>query len=227
MSESNGKPVNTPPNAKYHAIRVYRVETKEPRFVRMLSPAYSGIFTHYHQKRSCYCIGEGCRVPTHAIDRTWKGYAAAEMLAQLFPSVWIPVCLEITEHLELDFRGVYQRGQIWELYQEDTGKPRKNLPITGKLHPDAPPDNLRKPFDFVPCLRALYHRDDIDLRHASPLPARVYVEEVTGNLPLVLTRDKVESLPDNFSFAEDSARRQKEAAESKKSPAERKKERGY
>lgn len=222
--QSNGQS-----NFKYHAIRVYRYDVKEnrPRFVRMLSPDYKGIFTHYYQKRSLYCIGEGCRVQNHNIDRTWKGYVAAELLDLGEKGIWFPIALEITENLELDLRGVYQRGQLWEIYAQDLGKPRKNPPITAKLHADAAPDNLRKPFDIVPCLRALYHRDVVDLKHPSPLPARVYVEETESPLPEVLQREKSERADPSFSFAEEAARRAKAAAQEKKSPAEKKKERGY
>lgn len=210
----------------FHAIRVHRIDTTGGQFVRMLAPDYKGLFTHFHQKRSHYCIGEGCRIPTHSSDRTWKGYVPAELLLRLGKPVWVPICLEITEYLELDFRDVYERGQLWELYKVDEGRGKHN-PVTGRLHQDAPPPNLRAPFDILPCLRALYHRDAIDLRHPSPLPPRVYLPEVEGELPEVLRTPEQAEEGNRETFGEMRARRAREQAASKKSPAQEKKERGY
>ena len=103
----------------FHAVRVHRIDGNTSQFVRMLSTDYKGLFTHYYQKRSHYCVGETCRIPTHASDRVWKGYVPAELLLQGKRPVWVPICLEISENLELDFRGVYERGQLWELFKTD------------------------------------------------------------------------------------------------------------
>lgn len=216
----------SPPASALRVIRVYRVEGNDPVFVRMLSPSYQGIFTHYYQKRSHYCAGDACRVANHQSDRTWKGYAAAEILLAAKTPVWLPICLEITEYLELDLRGVYERGQLWELYRSDLGKSKKS-PVTGKLHGDAPPANLRKPFDVVPCLRALYHRDNVDMKHPSPLPPRVYAEEVAGELPEVLRPKPRDMAPPDQSMAEEFRKRQSAFASGKTSPSDTKKAKGY
>ena len=212
--------------ANYHAIRVHRIETTAGQFIRMLSPDYKGIFTHFYQKRSHYCTGETCRIATHASDRTWKGYAAAELLIRAPKPVWVPICLEITEYLELDFRGIYQRGQLWELYKQDDGKGKKAA-ITGRLHPDPAPESLRKPFDIIPCLRALYHRDVVELKHASPLPPRVYLEEVEGELPAVLRQPAQGEEIDKRTTAEAFADYQRQKAQQQRSPTEERKKKGY
>jgi hypothetical protein len=212
--------------ANFHAVRVHRIEGTAGQFVRMLSPDYKGIFTHFYQKRSHYCSGETCRIATHASDRTWKGYVAAELLLRAPKPVWVPICLEITEYLELDLRGIYQRGQLWELYKMDDGKGKKAA-ITGRLHADQPPADLRKPFDIVPCLRALYHRDVVDLKHASPLPPRVFMEEVDAELPEVLRQPAGGEKIDTRSTAEAFADYQRQKAQQAKSPTEERKKKGY
>lgn len=222
-------PPDPPQATQFRAVRVYRVESFDPVFVRMLSADYKGLFTHYYQKRSHYCCGDGCRVANHAADRTWKGYVPAEILVPGKRAMWMPICLEITENLELDLRGVFERGQLWELYKLDGGKGKKS-PVTGKLHADPPPATLRRPFDVLPCLRALYHRDVIDLRHPSPLPPRVFADEVEGELPEVLrpkpaNRAAVMDDP-AYSFAEEHKQRFKAYAQNKQSPSDRKREQG-
>ncbi|MBV9075157.1 MAG: hypothetical protein JOZ10_16145 [Acidobacteria bacterium] len=221
-------PVPTKERVGAHVVQVFRVEQTDGVFVRMLSPEYKGLFTHFYQKRSHYCAGDACKIPNHASDRVWKGYVAAERLLRAAKPIWVPVCLEITENLELDFRHTYQRGQLWELFKDDLGKGKKNA-IKGKLHLDPPPENLRKPFDILPCLRALYHRDVIDLRHGSPIPDRVWVEEVEGELPLALQHEgygKVE-LPDDYNMAEELKKRQRMKVVNTTSPTEKKAQRGY
>lgn len=213
------------PKALLHKIEVFRVETFEPVFVRMLSPDFKGIFTHYHRGRSEYCIGEGCRIPTHGVQRVWKGYVAAERLLMMGKkSVYVPCCFELTENLELDMRFIYQRGQLWEIFKSDSTKGKKS-PVAGKLHRDEPPGDLRKPFDILPCLRALYHRDEIKLCFSSPLPARVYIEETPAELPEVLRTTEKEMF--TGSTVEEAKRRQKAAAEQKKSPSDGAKDRPY
>jgi len=227
--ETNGKtaePQGERRPANHHAVRVHRIETPGGQFVRMLSPDYKGLFTHYMKGRSHYCVGESCRIPTHATDRTWKGYVAAELLLRAPKPVWVPICLEITEYLELDFRDIYARGQLWELYKQDDGKGKKAA-VTGRLHPDPAPAELRKPFDIIPCLRSIYHRDVIDLKHPSPLPARVYLPEVEGNLPEVLCQPDPASQASPLTFKQMQEELQRKKAEQNPSPTLDKKKKGY
>ena len=46
------------------------------------------------------------------MGKSGKGYAHAEIYSRAIKA-WNPVVLEITEHLELDLRGQYARGQVW------------------------------------------------------------------------------------------------------------------
>ena len=214
-----------------YRVEVYRVDSPEPVFVRILSDAYEdgilkGLFTHYWQKRSQYCRGADCKISNHATDRTWKGYVAAErLLVVRGKALYVPICLEITEYLELDMRHVIGRGQLWELWKADAGKGKKS-PVTGKLHDDEPPRDLRAPFDIMPCLRSVYHQDRIELIHKSPIPARVFETEVAGELPKVLQAPPVESMPDGHSFAEEHRRRAAARHQQTTSPAEKEKAAG-
>lgn len=203
-----------------HQITLYRVQGAEAIFIKTLTEDYRGLFTHYKRPESLVCTGENCRHALHGIKRVWKGYVPILINIPKTPR-WVPYCFEITEHLELDLRGVWARGQTWEIYR-DVDKKSKNGPVHGKLHADATPENLPAPFNIVPCLRAVYHTDVIDLCHKSPLPPRVYIEAVEMPAPEVTKPNKVQELPDDYSFTEEFQRRQKQAAQTRTSPSERK-----
>lgn len=219
-SALNGHATGSQPTPGGRRIEVFRPDGPEPVFVRMLAPDYKGIFTHYYQKRSVYCEGDDCKIPTHKNDRVWKGYTPAERLEiRNGKGFWVPCCLEITENLELDFRFGFARGQLWELWR-DASKKGKKLPVTGKLHADPPPSNLRAPFDILPCLRALYHRDRVNLVHGSPLPDRVFIEETEAELPQALQPASPQDFQKPEGFESYEAERQRRLAMQKKSPSE-------
>lgn len=211
------KPIAPPPS---HQVMLYRVQGPEAIFIKTLTEDYRGVFTHYKRPESLVCTGDQCRHPLHGIKRVWKGYVPVLINVPKTPR-WVPFCFEITEHLELDLRGVWARGQTWEIYR-DTDKKSKNGPIHGKLHLDEPPPNLPAPFNIVPCLRAVYHTDVIDLCHKSPLPPRVYIEAMEMPVPEATRPKKFDPLPDDYSFTEEFKARQQKAAQSRPAPSDRK-----
>lgn len=171
-------------------LRVHRIEPGTRVIVRMLSTRYYGLFTHWDRRRSVYCPGEGCQSALHRGPRYWKGYAAAEVWQQE-SVLWTPVCLEISEHLELDFRDIYERGQVWELWRmPQTGRHR--TPVQGAFLEERPPDSFPAAHDLVPCLKHLYHVERIDLDQKNPLPQRTMVRPSQGQAPSVPIRGKEE-----------------------------------
>lgn len=140
--------------------------------------------THYFRGRSRLCGGDECDAALHKSDRVWKGYAAVELYIQERKK-WSPVVLEITENLELDFRGMYTRGQVWELWADPKVK-NKNSPVYGKFMEQREESTFPAAFDYVPCLRAMYHVDRIDLSILNPCPPRVIVSDSDGEAPEVL-----------------------------------------
>lgn len=202
--------VEKPPSPILRALRVWRVEPGATVFVRMLGENYGGIFTHYFRGRSQCCRGEDCPAAVHNVDKIWKGYVAAELWVPKVGTkkggVWSPICLEITEHLELDFRFVYQRGQTWELSRPAVKK-GESSPITGVLAETRDPTTLPKAFDVYATLRAFYHVEGITLAMKNPLPARTLVTDSEDDGPELLRRPERVKIPDDFSFAEDHKRR--------------------
>lgn len=226
-SSLNGHDARAVAPIKLQRVEVFRCTTFEPIFVRMLSESYKGLFTHYIRGRSQYCPGKGCKYPNCETDRTWKGYVAAEwMMEQGDKALYIPCCFEITEYLELDMRGVYERGQLWEIWKlaETKGKQK---PVTGKVNADPKPDGLRRPFDILPCLRALYHRDIINLVHPSPCAARVFMAPVECELPQKLQPKPAEELYTGDIDLEKWRKEQRDRATQKTSPTDKERAKPY
>lgn len=194
-------------------IRNFRVEPGTVAFVRLLADFYGGLFTHYYRGRSTVCQGKDCQSLVHKVDRTWKGYCPAELYSES-KKAWLPICLEITESLELDMRGIFARGQMWELWRELPPK-KGATPVQGKLHPPQEWRNLPRPFDIIPCLRALFHTDFIDLGTKSPIPARVYQTASEGDTPAILVPKTIEAAAEDFGSVDEWRRKQREAAAQK------------
>ena len=130
------------PDPPSFALRVFRVSAGETAILRMVSAGYSGLFTHWVRGRSIYCPGDSCSTATHRAGRIWKGYLFAEQWIN--PSkLWAPVVLEISEHLELDFRHIYARGQIWELSRKEMFGGNK-FPSSGKSSKNGTHRNFRR-----------------------------------------------------------------------------------
>lgn len=167
-----------------YPVRVYRIEHGTRQFVRMLSASYGGLFVHWEKSRSHYCPGEDNGCTRHKLELTWKGYTAAQLWDEI-KQLWFPVALELTEMLEIDLRGVYRRGQVWELARGL--KTKKGFsPIKSTLCELVPEAKLAPEFDYLPILHHLYHRTDLNIRQANPLPSRVSVVPSAGDGPTAL-----------------------------------------
>lgn len=163
------------------AVRVQRVEQGTSILCRMLSDSIGGVFTHHVRDRSHYCAGDECDRSMHRSSAVWKGYVAAEVFRKACGD-WLPVVLEITESLELDMRGVYARGQVWEVSREkETSKKKK--PLVGRLVRVDQADKLRAAFDVRLVLYHLFHVTQIDLSARNPLPPRLVLEPTPDENP--------------------------------------------
>lgn len=162
-------------------VRVFRIDEGKVATVRMLSDAIGGILTHYAGGRSEYCKGNDCPDALHRRGSYWKGYVAAELFEPR-PRHWIPIVLEITEALELDMRGRYARGQVWQLSRNPSSK-RRHFPIVGMLIQEPTAQVLRAAFDVRPVLAHLYHTNEIALDRDNPTPAPVVLEVAVDGPP--------------------------------------------
>lgn len=163
-----------------HVLRVFRLKPGERAKIRTLSEAYDGLFTHFVRGRSKYCDPLNCNPADHRTGRFWKGYASAELWLPR-ETLWMPIVLEITEALELDLRGRWERGQCWELTREkQVGK--RHPPIVGVLVGKAE-GKLPPAFGVLDVLTHLYHADGLQLGELNPMPPRVLVAASPGAAP--------------------------------------------
>jgi hypothetical protein len=181
------------PHLPQYPLRVFRLEAGKSEIVRMCANHYHGLFTHWGRVRSYLCTGDDCPLTLHKSPRIWKGYTSAEKYLQK-EAKWLPICLEITENLELDFRGVFARGQVWELFRpNDVG--RKKFPVEGKLLEERDPNTFPSQLDLIPVLRHLYHADTIGLSLKNPMPARTFVTLSEGEKPAVIAQAEEANKP--------------------------------
>lgn len=170
----------SPRPAISHVVSVFRVEEGCEALVRMLSSSICGLMYHFPSKKvgSKYCNPEGCSPIYHKLPRFWKGFCAAEWFDRS-QNAWIPDVLEISESLELDFRGVYKRGQVWRITRAKKDK-EKHSPTRGVLEGMLDPTQVAASFDYRPVLLRLFHEERIALDVPNPMPPRLILE-VTSN----------------------------------------------
>jgi hypothetical protein len=163
-------------------LRVFRCEPGCAWKVWTLSPKIGGLIVHYYKGRSEYCDPRGCPAPQHAAPWNWKGYVAACLWDEP-AALWRPIVLELTSNAELDMRGLYAKGQLWEL-RRDPERSKKKKPVTATLLDAKWNDGERDAFPIMDVLRHLYHKDVIDLTAPNPLPPRTLVEPFAGRAPV-------------------------------------------
>jgi hypothetical protein len=180
MSQANGsqEPSSAPDR---YALRVLRVDPGQSFKIRLVSQRYGGLLTHWVKGRSVLCQGDECPLLNHRSGTYWKGYALVEHWNGI-KGLWCPTVLEITENLELDFRGRWERGQVW-LLQRAPQLGRHKTSVFGVLMFEGHLDGLRVPFDFLPVIRNLYHVSTIAIDKENPMPARIFVEPTPGTMP--------------------------------------------
>ena len=202
----------TDPRVTAYRLRIWRVASDTTCTVRTLSPAIQGLFAHWRNGRSFYCNPGGCPSDLHSKPQNWKGYIAAERWVEQL-QLWFPVCLELTEHCELDMRGAYERGQVWELSREKESKTVKR-PVVARLHEVCDERSFPIPFDILPVLRTLYHADHIALDVANPMPPRTLVQPSKGAAP----RKAETAAPERRATPEEIAELRRRASERMKLP---------
>jgi hypothetical protein len=170
------------PRAVDFALRVFRIDEGKSVHVRLTSSKYGGLTTHWKPKRSHYCVGEDCPAALHKLNSFWKGYGAAEVWCR-DSKVWLPICLELTEHLELDFRGKWQVGQIWEISRAKMVG-YQHQPTRAAFVRQLPSEQTPPAADILPTLLHLYHVPAIKLDVKNPLPAKTMVVASHGEPPV-------------------------------------------
>jgi hypothetical protein len=155
-------------------VGLLKIETNQTYRVRFLAYSPKGLFTHWRTKPpgSIYCEGDSCSL--HKQERFWKSYQCVELLGAN-GRLWYPTVLEVTEHLELDFRGLTARGQVWDITRPARRK-GKRASLTGVFVETRNVATLRPPFDVVPILRTVFHRDMVEQTVLNPLPSRTLLE---------------------------------------------------
>jgi hypothetical protein len=166
---SNRDPVN---------VRILRIDKGRSFVVRFLAYNPYGLYVHWRGSeksgRSVYCCGVDLGCPCHKQERFWRGYAPVEVQS---PSgtLWYPTVLEISEAMELDFRGTAERGTVWQVERLSRRAGRRSG-LKATLLGRRDPSKLRSPFDVLPILRTCYHAEEISLVHLNPAPPRVLLE---------------------------------------------------
>jgi len=160
------------PGQKF-ALEVTRVRDTGEWIVYVISDRYYGLFTHYTKQGSRACQGVDCRF-CKAVEKVWKGYAAVELLHKE-AKCWVPTVLELTEHAELDVRGVWKRGQMWGFTQR-VPEGKKHPAVTGQLLPPRKDPVVPAEFDIRPVLKNFYRLIELPPTIPNPLPPRVVVE---------------------------------------------------
>lgn len=167
------------------ALRILRIDHGKSTIVRTLGESYKGCFVHWNGSENEYCPGEAdCKPRLHTPDNTvWKGYVATEEWRQEL-NRWVPILLEITEGLELDFRGRFDRGQVWELSRAPKTKKKKGTAVRGVLLETRDETTFPPPFDFRAHLVSVYHVNPVLLVHDNPMPPRTLVVPSEGAPPI-------------------------------------------
>lgn len=165
-------------------LEVFRVAEGFTWHVWLLAYNPCGLYTHWIKDKSRYCDPRGCRFNCDREEKFWKSYAPT-LVFEPDRELWIPAVLEISERLELDFRGHAQRGQVWSVSRAPQSG-ESHTPVRGQLQEERKPSCTPPAFDHLPILCALYHSDAISLTKACPLPDKFRVEACNGERPKAL-----------------------------------------
>lgn len=179
-------PQQGPPEATSYALRLFRIPPGSEFRLRTLSPAYSGLLSHYTRNGSEWCNPRGCQSPYHKKGPIWKGYCTCDLYDEA-NRWWAPIVFELTETCELDFRGVYKRGQVWVVERAAIVEKSKP-PCRARLIGEADPAELPPAYDYMPVLRSVYHAFELTVGIPNPLPPRVMVQPMTGAPPADLVQ---------------------------------------
>jgi hypothetical protein len=170
-----------PPSVEQTPLRVLRIDPGTSAIVKTISPAYGGLYTHWRARRGVYCRGSDCEPALHKTSRIWKGYGAVEVWDEHVKR-WFPWVLEITEAAELDLRGLWERGQVWQ-FDRLPALNGQRPPTTAKFLERVDLAGVRPVFEIRPTLQRMYHVESIDLSSKNPMPQRTMLEPTDGPPP--------------------------------------------
>jgi len=168
------------PGRELIRVEVFRLNYGHKGVVRSLSTNYEGCLVHWVAGKNRYHEGATCRNCNGKGETTWKGYFPAEYWdAQR--SLWIPTVGEITSNAELDMRGFFGRGHVFE-FTKGKKVDKKEPKLEARFLRKYAPETLRPPFDVLPVLRNIYNVSVIVLDQDNPAPDRVLLEPAE-NIP--------------------------------------------
>jgi hypothetical protein len=168
------------------SVRIWAIDEKEEFYIRTLSPSCEGMFIHWLGKKPYPCLKEECPGERHKKDRFWTGFVHVERWLDK-EQVWFPCVMQVSPRLELDFRDVYQRGQVWQISRiRHNGKLR--YPVVGVMLQKLKAETLPQPLDILPILRTAYNCFRFVLGEKNPLPPRTLAIPSNDPPPLGIQR---------------------------------------
>lgn len=169
-------------------LRVFRLKHSASAFIRTLTPLPEcgrvlGCLTHY-EGDSFYCDGGTlCTGKRHCLPWQWKGYVAVEVYDKPL-NLWYSAVLEVTEHLEHQFCGVYERGQVWELSKRKARTKRDQPPLEGLMIEEGLAAKIPQPFPILPQVtRTLNSEIPVELTIINPRPLPTLIRASIGDPP--------------------------------------------
>jgi hypothetical protein len=157
------------------------VRTLTPRVARP-GREILGYFTRWLGKHSQYVpLSDLPPAGERKKEHVWVGF----VLCQAWNDdrrLWEGIVLQVTENLEVDMRGHYDRGQIWEIVKQKPGK--KGSPISGARIGDCDLATLPPAVCFLDVLRVMWHVPDLQAGSiANPMPPRIYLADSSDAPP--------------------------------------------
>lgn len=170
------------PGQSPERLEVFRVAEDTQEILRVLEYPVKGVLTHWINRRSEYCPGDGrCPPSQHNKGSLWKGYAFAHRWVES-QQRWKEVVLEVTEYLEVDFREKLQPGQCWEISRAK-GNPKKHYPTVGVFHSEPEPGSQFRVKPVLPVVRNFYHCPTLNFTVVNPMPSRIVCDVIDAIAP--------------------------------------------
>lgn len=167
-------------------------------------------------ERSAACLEElGCPPERHKRAYVCKWYAPGQEWID-GDNVWRRVVIEVSEALELEFRGRNPRGEVWVLtrviVRKRRGKEKKDkTKVTGEFVEAIEESHLPEWFDVDPTLCHVYREIGLPEPKENPLPDRPLSEDQPGLPPTRLLTAKQPKQPAKPVMTDEDRERLREA----------------
>jgi len=185
-----------PARLREFPLDVYRVRPGTTVYLKTLTDQYGGLFGHHKKPRTYYCPGDECSCEHRKVPRVWYGYSAC-MRYDRDAKLWLPVVLQISEALEHCLRGVYRRGQVWEVSRAEPSKAKPFPPILGRKVEDLKPAQVPEQFPILPVLHRVFRVKNIELHHGNPVPPPVRVVIADQAPPAAEVPTRPQTIPEH------------------------------